>query len=126
MKQWVTFILILLIIICSGIMEIRYLKKTALYELYEVEYTKNLLNNNKMDEAHESAKNLENSWDNLRNTWRLFINHSEIDEIDRNILELVSYISQDEKEEAIVRVDTLGRDFKHVVENEKITIQNIF
>lgn len=126
MKQWVTFIFILLIIICSGIMEIRYLKKTALYELYEVEYTKNLLNNNKMDEAHESAKNLENSWDNLRNTWRLFINHSEIDEIDRNVLELVSYISQDEKEEAIVRVDTLGRDFKHVVENEKITIQNIF
>lgn len=126
MKQVGIFVLVLLIIICGGIFEIRYLKKTAVYELYEVEYTKNHINNDKLDTALESAKSLKSSWENIRKTWRLVINHSEIDELDKNILELVSYLGSGDKTEAMMRVETLERDFRHVVENEKVSIENIF
>ncbi|MEG2348060.1 MAG: DUF4363 family protein [Clostridia bacterium] len=126
MKQFIIFIVTLIILIFGGIKEIDYIKNTAVYTLADLEYTKNSLNNDKFDLAYENAKDLKNTWTELKKIWQIFINHSEIDEVDSSVTELISYILSNDKIEAMAKIDLLQRDFNHIVENQKVNIQNIF
>ena len=62
------FILILSIgaVILGGVWESKYLERSCNFVLADVEYTENALNNNNFEIAKSQIKELEDSWNNVK------------------------------------------------------------
>ncbi len=52
-------------------------------------------------------------------------NHEEIDTIEINVFELVSYIHGEQKTDALARCNVLGFLFEHLPKNYKLKLENI-
>ncbi|MEG0872980.1 MAG: DUF4363 family protein [Clostridia bacterium] len=125
MKQIIILIVSLGLLVFSGIWEVSYLDKTSQYVLSDVEYSKNALLNGDFELAKEHIKEIENSWNNTKTIWNIFITHDEIDKIEEQIVKYRTYIDEKNREEAIVASDLLQRDLRHIVEKQRLDIGNV-
>ncbi len=122
------FILILssILVIFGGIWETKHLERSCNFVLSDIEYTKNLLNNNNFEGSKAQMKELDNTWKNVKDVWNIFIPHDEIDDIENSIAMLHSYVDLENKEEALVYINKLNSDLKDVIEKQQINMENIF
>ena len=122
------FILILssILVIFGGIWETKHLERSCNFVLSDIEYTKNLLNNNNFEGSKTQMKELDNTWKNVKDVWNIFIPHDEIDDIENSIAMLHSYVDLENKEEALVYINKLNSDLKDVIEKQQINMENIF
>lgn len=67
MKQVGVMIICIIIVVVSGICEIKYLNKSSIYLMSDIEYIKNAINNNNYDLASEQSKATYDSWGNIKN-----------------------------------------------------------
>ena len=66
MKQVGVMIICIIIVVVSGICEIKYLNKSSIYLMSDIEYIKNAINNNNYDLASEQSKTTYDSWCNIK------------------------------------------------------------
>lgn len=125
-KQIITLIVSLVILIVGGLWEIKYIENTSRYLLSDINYIENLVQNEQYNKASNSFENIENTWKKLSAVWNIFVQHEEIDRVDELIINYKTYISQNDKENALVESNALKRVVLHIVENQKILVENIF
>lgn len=125
MKQWIILIISLLILFLSGIWEINYLKNSSIYALSDLEYSRNLVQNGNFNLANEQINSIDDSWKNIKNVWSIFVDHTEIGNIDERILKYKSCVELKDKDESIKAANELERIFRHVVEKYEIRVSNV-
>lgn len=126
MKQIVILLVSLVVLITSGIYEVHYLEKTSRYALSDLEYSKNAIDNDNYALAKEHIKALENTWNHMKGIWNIFVVHEEIDQIEDAMISYKVYIENEDKEMAVLEYETLVRTLSHIVEKQKLTIENVF
>lgn len=125
MKQVIIMIICILILLGGGIGEIKYLDKSSVYILSEIDYIENAINNSNYDAANKQVEITFDNWTKIKNLWNVFIIHEEIDDIDEAIIELKEYIKYENEEECFVAIEKIKRDLEHTVKRQKVLLDNI-
>lgn len=124
-RQIFILLVSIFLVIFGGIWETKYLEQSANYVLSDIEYTENMLNNNNMEMAKEEIKLLENSWNNVKDSWNIFVQNDLVSNIDSSLVELKAYIEKEDKEAYIV-LKKLRANIQEVVTREKVNLENVF
>ncbi|MDR2515628.1 MAG: DUF4363 family protein [Christensenellaceae bacterium] len=77
------------------------------------------------DAAIEAAKELERLWPAYHNSWQFFTMHSDLDEIERGLIELQAALSRREFEEAQRCCTLLRAAVEAVLEKENPSLRNV-
>lgn len=126
MKQLIILIVTLIIVIGAGIWELSYLKESSRYFLSDISNVYQIAERNQYDLAKKEAKNLQDTWKDVRKTWALFIHDSHMDEIGDKLVSFVSYIDSQNQEEIKHSYKSLSSSINSVVEFECLKAENIF
>lgn len=126
MKQWVILIIAIALIVWAGFFEICYLEKTSRYLLSDVDYSKQALNSDNVELAKSHYEPLNSTWENLKQVWAIYVDHDEIEDMDKTILEYKLYLEQDSNEDAYISLCELERKINHIVEKQQVHIGNVF
>ena len=125
MKQIITMICCVGIILVSGVYEIRYLDKTATYFMSDMEYIQNAINNNNYELASEHMKNFSESWNNVRTIWNIFVNHEEVDNIEEAMIELKNNIEFKDDSACKINIEKIKNNVTHSAGRQKLKLDNI-
>jgi len=77
-------------------------------------------------EAQSTIENIEKDWTKTKKTWALFLDHTEIDNIDEALSKLKKYIDTREPSLALAEASTLKLFIVHIPEKEALNLENIF
>lgn len=127
MKYIIPFIIFLLLfIVILDVVTIRYLDKTSqnLNEILSI--VEDNIKKGEWEKAKRYIEKAEKEWKKIDKKWALIVEHREIDEIEINIEKLKSYINTKNKDLSMAQLKTVKMLFKHIPQNEKPTIENIF
>jgi hypothetical protein len=124
-KRLIILSVSILIIISAGLSEINYLDKTSRYVLSDLEYSKNLIENNNFESAKSGVDSLEETWGDIKTVWAIFVDHDEIGYIEERITAYKANIEQGKKEESLIASEELKRMFNHVVNKQRVRVENI-
>lgn len=126
MKQWIILIIAVALVIWSGFFEICYLEKTSRYLLSDVDYSKQALESDNINLAKSHYEPLDSTWQNLKQVWSIYVDHDEIEDMDKTILEYKLYLEQDSIEDSYISLCELERKINHIVEKQQVHIGNVF
>lgn len=84
------------------------------------------INNNNWDKAYNSAIDFSEKWEKQTNVVKLFVNHQELDNIEIELNKLTQFVKEKTADESLASIHTLDFLLKHIINLEKINIQNIF
>lgn len=126
LKQIITLIISLTIIVLAGIWEIKYIDQSARYLLSDIEYSKNALKNDNFKLAKSHVENLEATWNNLKKVWNVFVVQEEIDGVDNLIATYKIHTEYGNEEESMADCDLLKRMIEDIVQKHQIKYENIF
>lgn len=125
MKQIITLIITVAILITFGCLEMSYLEKTSSYISSDLTYVRNGIINSDFELANNHMKQVEKTWNDMKQMWEMLIDHVEIDQIEDAMESFKVYVSNEEKAEAFVQYEILVRTFNHILESKRIMIENI-
>ena len=126
LKQVIIFLISSAIIIFSGIWEIKYLENSSRYILSDIQYSENALNNDNFELAKLHVERLEDTWNNIKNVWSMFVVQEDIEEIESRITMYKIHTEYNDIEESIVDCDLLKGMIQSIVEKHKVNCNNIF
>ena len=125
MKQIITMIICIAIILVGGICECKYFEKSSIYLSSDMDYIENAIENENYELANKQIEQTYNSWENTKTIWNIFISNEEIDYIDNAMAELKKYSEYEEQEESLVAVEKIKSNLQHTVKRQKLRIDNI-
>ena len=126
MRNLIILILAIIILLSAGIWQIKYIEETSVFAISDVEYAENLVWNDNFDGANTHIKELENTWDEMKTMWIMFIDHNEIDDVEMALLNFKTYVNLRNKEESIVYSEQLKHNLYHISLKQKVRIENVF
>jgi hypothetical protein len=103
-----------------------YLKDTAMSISQSIEALPEKIENEKWDTATDDLNKASNRWSSVKGIWAVLINHDEIDKIDMSLVRLRSFVQYNDTEEAMAEYNTLKMLVKHIPENQRFSLVNIF
>lgn len=125
MKQIITMIICIAIIVVGGICEYKYFEKSSIFLSSDMDYIENAIKNENYELANKQIEQTYNSWENTKTIWNIFISNEEIDYIDNAMAELKKYSEYEEQEESLVAVEKIKSNLQHTVKRQKLRIDNI-
>ena len=125
MKQIITMIICIAIIVVGGICEYKYFEKSSTFLSSDIDYIENAIKNENYELANKQIEQTYNSWENTKTIWNIFISNEEIDYIDNAMAELKKYSEYEEQEESLVAVEKIKSNLQHTVKRQKLRIDNI-
>jgi hypothetical protein len=126
MKNVIILVTTILVLFIAGIWQIKYIKESSIYVISDVEYATNLLENNNFNGANNHISELENTWENMKKIWSIFIAHDEIDDIETALVNFKTYTKSQNKEEALVYSEQLKQNLNHISKKQEIRFENVF
>jgi hypothetical protein len=126
MKKILPIIILIASILILGSWVNQMLEKTSKAIVVNIHDIKNEITNNQWDQTQTSLKEATRQWKQIQGKWAIFIDHQEIDELDKGFAKLKAYVESREKEEALAELNTLEILFRHIPEKEKVSLVNIF
>lgn len=125
--------IIISIVIVGAILVTNYI--TQNYTNYSIEVVSNNLaqvRSEVLDEKignekiAESTKQIQQSWNNVREKLAYYLEHDELEKIETEITSILSYVEKEEYAEALASVDRGTYILQHLMEKEEFTLINIF
>lgn len=126
MKQVVVLIITLVIVISAGIWETSYLNESSNYFLSDISNVYQMAERKDFKSAKKECETLENNWKNIRKTWALFIDDSQMDEIGDKLISFVSYVELENDEEITHSYNSLSSSIRSIIEFESLKTENVF
>ncbi|MDD3304045.1 MAG: DUF4363 family protein [Clostridia bacterium] len=124
-KQISILVISLLILIVGGLWEVNYLERTAYYLMGDVDSVKNAIENNNFDVAQSNLKNVEHTWEKMRFTWNIFVNHERIDSLENDMNDIKSYIEAKNTEDSVIATKTLNKTIFEIVDKQKFSFEHV-
>ena len=85
----------------------------------------NNISEEKWEECKAKTEALMQDWEETQKWLKAIVNHKEIDLIIQTLYEMKGYIQAENKEEALVKAGVLKMFFRHIPENESLSLINI-
>ncbi|MEG2310470.1 MAG: DUF4363 family protein [Clostridia bacterium] len=125
-RQILILIVSIILVVFCGIWEIKYLENSSRFCLTDIEYSQNTIKNNDFNLAKTNIEEIKKTWSSMKTIWNIFVEHSEVDNIEETLVEYKVYVENENKEEALRTSEILKRYFYHVVERQRLCIDNVF
>lgn len=122
---WVSSVLFLLIIIGMFLSQFM-LEKHSDQMIDMLSYTTDLVKGEKWEEALGQTEKIEYDWEKDSKWISMLVNHSETEEILKNIYAMKEYVRYREIPELMATAATLKGLFEHIPAKERPTFENIF
>ena len=75
MKQIITMIICIAIIVVGGICEYKYFEKSSTFLSSDIDYIENAIKNENYELANKQIEQTFNSWENTKTIWNIFISN---------------------------------------------------
>lgn len=126
MRNLFAALIIFIAMFLSLVFSINYLSKTCVkLDTLNTQIEKSI-ESNSWDEAYNKSLELLNNWDNCTRKISIFVNHSEIDNVNNEIWKLTQYAKCHSEDEALASNHVIKFLLKHILNMEKVNVQNIF
>ncbi|MEJ8553311.1 DUF4363 family protein [Tepidibacter sp. Z1-5] len=126
MKSFIASIIATIIIIFSwNYIYNHYVDNYCIDSIKSLESISNYIDKSHWKNANNEILKLEKSWNRMRKTWSIFLDHHEIDNIDIAMAKLLKNIELKNLNLSYEQLQSLKEFFKIVSENEKLTLTNI-
>jgi hypothetical protein len=119
----ISFVILILAVSITGKAIIDSKINSLLNDLEKIE--KLAMDGDKIAAVDEANKFVE-QWDKSEKILSVFITHSEIDNVNIALEQAVSYLNTDENDDFLAKSAELKKLLKHLIDNEKVNLQNIF
>lgn len=84
------------------------------------------IENQNWDSASKKLEEFHSKWDKISSSWSMLIDHYEIDSIELLLSQIVAYVKNQDKTEALANMSSLKTLIKHIPEKEAFNLKNIF
>lgn len=125
MRQIITMIICVAIIVVGGVCENKYFNESSIYLRSEMDYIQNAIENENYELANKQIEATHNTWENTKTIWNIFIGNDEIDSIDDAMAELKKYSEYQEQDDSLVAVEKIKTNLEHIVKRQKLRIENV-
>ena len=125
MKSFVIAMSIFAVLIVGGMAFDYSLNATTEELLSSCEEIDKNIREDKLKAANEKEKQLSEYIDGKKPLLSSILDHSNIDEIEEQISELLGFTEQNDAENAVVSIRKLEHMFNHLPENYALTLQNV-
>ena len=125
MKSFFVAILIFAGLIVSGFAFNSCLNDTSQRLLKSCEEIRGKVESESFEDAYKSAEELSEYIDRQKPLISSILDHSSIDDIEKEISDLLGYTENKDKVNSIVSLKELEHMFEHLPENYSLTLQNI-
>ncbi|MBR4721012.1 MAG: DUF4363 family protein [Clostridia bacterium] len=125
MKSFVIAMSIFAVLIVGGMAFDYSLNATTEELLSSCEEIDKNIREDKLKAAYEKEKQLSEYIDGKKPLLSSILDHSNIDEIEEQISELLGFTEQNDAENAVVSIRKLEHMFNHLPENYALTLQNV-
>ena len=125
MKSFIVAASIFAVLILSGAAFDFCLNNTSKELLASCEEISSNIDGEKMQEAYDKAKRLSEYIDSKKPLLSSILDHSNIDEIEKEVSGLLGYTEQQDKTNAVVSIKKLNHMFEHLPENYFLSLQNV-
>ena len=78
------------------------------------------------EETEEGIKKVQEKWDNVKEKFVIYLEHTELEKVEMYILETKSHIETEEYKMAIQSLDTCIFVIDHIKEKYEFSLKNIF
>lgn len=125
LKEIIISIIIVLSIIGLDILTQNYTKETVKNTSEKLSNLKEKINNNEENILKDIEKIYAN-WEERREKLAYFIEHDELEKVEKNLTNIKSFIEEDELIMAISGVDEAKYILEHIKEKNALELENIF
>ena len=126
MKSVISALLIFILIITTIFFSGLYVNDTTNKMLQIVYKNEKYFSNLKWKDAENEILKLEKYWANKRSVLSVFINHTDLTEVDIAVTKLKNATKMQEKADFFYESDNLALILSNICEQQKISIENIF
>ena len=130
MKDIITIIIILALILGGAYLTSRYLKQTTGELITQIgnmnKKLEKALETDERKEIIEEAERIQNMWEQIEKVWGIIILHEELDNIKSSIYKLRSNAEYGEIHDCLEEVEKLKFLIGHIREKDQLSIVNIF
>lgn len=109
MKQILILVITFVLVISVGVWETSYLTESSSCFLSDISNVYQMSERNDFESAKNETKTLKDNWENIRKTWALFIDDSQMDEIGDKLISFVSYVELEDEDEITHSYNSLSR-----------------
>ncbi|MFZ7132985.1 MAG: DUF4363 family protein [Eubacteriales bacterium] len=126
MKIFVISSIIIFICLLTGIFLFYYVQNTSMTYTHKIEEIKALVGKELWEEASNELLDLDKKWQDTEKVWKTVIEHAELDNIQKTFASVKEYIREEEKPHSLAELADLKFFINHILEKEKLNLQNIF
>ena len=125
-KETIICILIIILIIGLDIITQNYTKKSTMEITDCLSKLKDEIENENLENAKLKIEELDNKWDNRHEKLAYYIEHDELEKVDTAIVQVKSFIENDDIPSAMAELETGKFVLEHIERKYKFNLQNIF
>ena len=125
-KETIICTIIIILIIVLDILTQNYTKKSTIEITDCLSKLKDEIENENLENAKLKIEELDNKWDNRHNKLAYYIEHDELEKVDTAIVQVKSFVENDDIPSAIAELETGKFVLEHIERKYKFNLQNIF
>ena len=125
-KEIIICIFIIILIIGLDIVTQNYTKKSTIEITECLSELKNEIENENLENAKLKIEELDKKWDNKHDKLAYYIEHDELEKVDTAIVQVKSFVENDDIPSAIAELETGKFVLEHIERKYKFNLQNIF
>ena len=124
-KEIIICIFIIILIIGLDIVTQNYTKKSTIEITECLSELKSEIENENLENAKLKIEELDKKWDNKHDKLAYYIEHDELEKVDTAIVQVKSFVENDDIPSAIAELETGKFVLEHIERNYKFNLQNI-
>lgn len=117
---------VFVIMLTAMFFSLNYLNKSCVEIESDCSKLEQLLDEENWDEAYDLSNKLFYDWEKKSQIMPVFVNHTEIDALNNEVLKLTQYVKTQSKDEALASTHSVKFYAKNIQFLQKVNIQNIF
>lgn len=126
MKQYITLVGALIVVIVLNCIQVTFLKNTGTNMLNTLDTIASNIEEERFVEAKEQADKLKKEWEKVKVRWDILTEHDDVEELESHLASIDMYIRNEEKTDGQVEVAVLKQRIEHIIQNETLSFATIF
>lgn len=125
MKSILSSFILLIVMLCFMFFSVKYLDKTCSALTAEAGKLELQISKENWDKAYNSSLKFMKEWKKDSELVSIFVHHQEIDDINNEVWKLTQHTKCEDKDEALASIHAIKFLISHIIDLEKINIQNL-
>ena len=126
MRAIIIIVVVLVIIFTGSIASANFLQSSSGSMNQELKIVYEKVKSKEWDKAHQQLQLVDEKWGKIKDSWAVFLDHQEIDNIELSLSKMREYVKNGDKIQSLAEISLLKLLFEHIPEKEKFSFKNIF